>query len=315
MRCACFAGEIRQTLEVDLEFIPKNAVGFVLLSVLLFAAPLGAIDNARLLRSPDIFAGRIVFQYGGDLWTCSTSGGRAVQLTSHPGLESSPCFSPDGRWIAFSGQYDENMDVYIVPATGGEPKRLTFHPGPDQVTGWSADGRFVLFSSLRASSNRYARIFKVSVDGGIPEEMPMPMAWLGSMSADGKRFAYTSLSNRQSFETWRRYRGGNAPFIWVFDLQSHAAEKIPQAGGNDSFPRFSGRMGLLPVGPRPCHESLSLSMRAASRSSRLPATPALTSSRSASMTEPLSLSARATCTCSRRGRSGSWSSTFPASAS
>ncbi|MBN2399467.1 MAG: PD40 domain-containing protein [Candidatus Aminicenantes bacterium] len=219
---------------------PKMLIGLVLSSLALFAAPLGAIDDARLLRNPDIFAGRIVFQYGGDLWTCPAAGGQAVQLTSHPGLESSPCFSPDGRWVAFSGQYDENMDVYIVPTAGGEPKRLTFHPGADQVTGWSHDGRSVLFSSFRTSSNRYARIFKVSVDGGMPEEMPMPMAWLGSMSADGRLFAYTSLSNRQSFDTWRRYRGGNAPFIWVFDLQSHAAEKIPQLGGNDTFPHFSG---------------------------------------------------------------------------
>ncbi len=213
------------------------------LALLLWAlalAPLAALDDARLLRNPDVGDGRIVFQYGGDLWTCPLAGGRAVQLTSHPGSESSPFFSPDGRWVAFSGQYDENMDVYVVAAGGGEPKRLTYHPGADQVTGWSADGRHVLFSSLRASGNRYARIFKVAVAGGTPEELPMPMAWLGSMAADGRRFAYTSLSNRQSFDTWRRYRGGNAPFIWVFDLESRVAEKIAHPGSNDSFPRFSG---------------------------------------------------------------------------
>ncbi len=220
--------------------IKKSLFWLISLSLSLSVVPLGAMENARLMRNPDICNGRIVFQYGGDLWICSASGGRASQLTSHPGTESSPYFSPDGKWVAFSGQYDENMDVYIVPASGGEPRRLTFHPGTDQVTGWSADGRFVLFSSLRVSSNRYARIFKIAVDGGTPEEMPMPMAWLGSMSSDGRLFAYTSLSNRQSFDTWRRYRGGNAPFIWVFDLQSHAAEKIPQAGSNDSFPRFMG---------------------------------------------------------------------------
>lgn len=213
------------------------------LALLLWAlalAPLAALDDARLLRNPDLDGERIVFEYGGDLWTCPLAGGRAVQLTSHPGSEFSPHYSPDGRWIAFSGQYDENLDVYVIPSSGGEPKRLTFHPGADQVTGWSADGRSVLFSSPRASANRYARIFRVSVDGGTPEALPMPMAWLGSMSADGRLFAYTSLSNRQSFETWRRYRGGNAPFIWVFDLQSHAAEKVPHPGSNDSFPRFSG---------------------------------------------------------------------------
>ena len=218
----------------------KKFLVHILLSFILFAVPLAALDDARLLRNPDLHAGRIVFEYGGDLWTCAAGGGTAVQLTSHPGVESSPYFSPDGKWIAFSGQYDENQDVYVIPAAGGAPLRLTFHPGRDQVTGWSADGRSVLFSSPRASSNRYARIFKVSVDGGTPEALPMPMAWLGSMAADGRRFAYTSLSNRQSFDTWRRYRGGNAPFIWIFDLQNHAAEKVPHPGSNDSFPRFSG---------------------------------------------------------------------------
>ena len=103
-------------------------LALVLSSLVLSAAPLGAIDNARLLRNPDIFAGRIVFQYGGDLWTCSASGGQAVQLTSHPGLESSPCFSPDGRWVAFSGQYDENMDVYIVPVSQPTPAHILGRP-------------------------------------------------------------------------------------------------------------------------------------------------------------------------------------------
>jgi len=201
---------------------------------------LPAIEDARLLRSPDINGKQIVFTYAGDLWTCSSEGGTAVQLTSHPGLELSPYYSPDGKTIAFSGQYDDNMDVYIIPASGGEPKRLTYHPGADQVTGWSSDGRYILFSSFRKSSNRYNRIYKVSIEGGNPEEMPMPMAWLGSMSPDGRTYAYTSLSNRQSFETWRRYRGGNAPFIWVFDLQTFSAEKIPHPDSNDTFPRFSG---------------------------------------------------------------------------
>lgn len=207
---------------------------------LLCIAQLPAIDNARLLRDPDIHGDKLVFVYAGDLWTCPTSGGQAVQLTSHPGQELSPSFSPDGNWIAFSAQYDENMDVYVVPAAGGEPKRLTYHPGLDQVTGWSADGKFVYFSSLRGSDNRYAKIYQVPCAGGTPQALPMPMAWLGSVSADGKTFAYTSLSNRQSFETWRRYRGGNAPYIWIFDMQTYAADKIPHPDCNDSFPRFMG---------------------------------------------------------------------------
>jgi tricorn protease len=199
------------------------------------------IQDARLLRNPDINGNKIVFSYGGDLWATTTGGGNASRLTSHPGQEYNPYFSPDGKWIAFSGEYDGNVDVFIIPAEGGNPKRLTYHPMPDEVTGWSADGKYVYFSTIRASHNRYLRVFKISADGGFPDPLPMPMAYLGSESADGKYFAYTKLSNRQSFNWWRRYRGGHAPFIWIFNNADLSVKMIPHPKSNDSFPRWMGK--------------------------------------------------------------------------
>jgi tricorn protease len=109
--------------------------------------------DARLMKFPDIFENIIVFQYGGDLWLVSTEGGVARRITTSPGVETWPKFSPDGKWIAFSADYDGNMDVYVMPSEGGEPKRLTSHPRPDQVLDWSADGKQIIFRSSRESKN------------------------------------------------------------------------------------------------------------------------------------------------------------------
>lgn len=199
------------------------------------------LDDSRLLRDPDIHGNTIVFSYGGDLWLTTTSGGNATRLTTHPGLEANPFFSPDGQWIAFTGQYDGNTDVYVIPATGGNPQRLTYHPDLDFVTGWSADSKYVYFSTFRESFNRYSKIFKIAISGGLAESLPMPMAWLGSESPDGKYYAYTKLSNRQSFQTWRRYRGGHAPFIWIFNYANNSVKMIPHTDSNDSFPNWMGK--------------------------------------------------------------------------
>lgn len=220
--------------------VKKSLLVALVLFLSLGMTALYGVRDARLMRTPDIHGEKIVFSYGGDLWTTTIGGGNAIRLTSHPGLEINPYFSPDGKWIAFSAQYDGNTDVFVIPAEGGNPKRLTYHPMGDAVTGWSADGKYVYFSSIRQSYNRFLRIFKVSVKGGFPTPLPMPMAFLGSESADGKYFAYTKLSNRQSFNWWRRYRGGNAPFIWIFNYADQSVKKIPQPKSNDSFPRFMG---------------------------------------------------------------------------
>ena len=219
----------------------KNVLTFLVLLFALCVTSTYGIEDARLLRSPDINGNNIVFTYGGDLWTVTTDGGNAIRLTSHPGIESNPYYSPDGKWIAFTGIYDGNTDVYVIPSEGGIPRRLTFHPDFDSATGWSGDGKYVIFSTIRESHNRFLKMFKVPVDGGMPEAMPMPMAWLGSMSPDNKYYAYTSLSNRQSFYTWRRYRGGNAPFIWIFNFADNSVKQIPHPNCNDSFPRWMGK--------------------------------------------------------------------------
>ncbi len=212
---------------------------FMIILILALGTTLLAMDDARLLRSPDISGHRIVFVYAGDLWTAADSGGSAVRLTSHPGIESAPMFSPDGRWIAFSGQYDGNTDVYVIPSSGGVPRRLTYHPGDDTVTGWSPDGRRVLFSSPRESAPpRYARMFSVSVNGSLPEALPLPTAYHGDYSPDATLYAYTPLPD--AFTTWRNYRGGRAPYIWIYHTADHSVWKVPHETANDTMPQWVG---------------------------------------------------------------------------
>ena len=135
-----------------------------------------ALPETRLIRFPDIWHDQVVFVYAEDLWVSSTKGGPARRLTAHPGGELFPKFSPDGKWIAFTGEYDGNADVFVVPAAGGDPKRLTYHPGGDMVLGWSPDGR-ILFRSSRASDlPDYSRLFLISPQGGVPELLSVPRA-------------------------------------------------------------------------------------------------------------------------------------------
>ena len=208
----------------------------VVLSVLACLCCAGiAAAQTKLLRFPDVHGDKVVFTYGGDLWTASTSGGMATRLTSHPGLELFAKFSPDGKWIAFTGQYDGDEQVYIIPATGGVPKQLTFYParGPltprwgydNQVYGWSPDGKSVLFRSLREHFDLGdSRLYTVSVDGGLPVALPMPKSGAGDFAPDGKKVVYSPLF--RDFRTWKRYSGGWAQQLYIFDLKTHAAEKI-----------------------------------------------------------------------------------------
>src|SRR5215467_10456373 len=148
-----------------------SLVGF---SALLFSGA-HAADAPALLRKPSVSKAQIAFSYGGDLWVVDRNGGDARHLTSDIGIETSPFFSPDGSMIAFTGEYDGNEDVYVIPTAGGLPRRLTTHPGRDQVVGWTRDGKRILFRSQRNSWSRFSRLFTVGVDGGLPEEVPLPM--------------------------------------------------------------------------------------------------------------------------------------------
>jgi tricorn protease len=204
-----------------------------LVCVLIFISPAAA--QTKLLRFPDIHGDKVVFTYAGDLWTAATSGGMATRLTAHPGLELFAKFSPDGKWIAFTGQYDGDEQVYVIPATGGIPKQLTFYPsrGPlparwgydDQVYGWTPDSKAVVFRSLREYFDLGdSRLYTVSVDGGLPQALPMPKSGAGDLSPDSKQVVYSPLF--RDFRTWKRYSGGWAQQLYIFGLKSHAAEKI-----------------------------------------------------------------------------------------
>jgi tricorn protease len=204
---------------------------------LCFALAIAANSNAqtKLLRFPDIHGDKVVFTYAGDLWLASTSGGLAARLTAHPGIEVFAKFSPDGKWIAFTGQYDGDEQVYVIPVTGGVPKQLTYYParGPltprwgydNQVYGWTPDGKSIIFRSLREHFDLGDnRLYTVSMDGGLPKALPMPKSGAGDFSPDGSEVVYSPLF--RDFRTWKRYSGGWAQQLYIFDLKTHAAEKI-----------------------------------------------------------------------------------------
>jgi tricorn protease len=215
----------------------KNCCHF-LLAALTFSVALVAADAPLLLQKPTLSAKEIAFVYAGDLWIVGREGGAARRLTSGAGVETNPHFSPDGTEIAFTGEYDGNVDVYVVAAAGGVPRRLTWHPAPDQTEGWSPDGKQILFSSNRNSYSRFGRLFTVSRNGGMPVELPLPIAAEGSYSADGSRLAYVPLD--RAFSMWKRYRGGRASPIWIAKLADSSIEKLPRDNSNDFNPIWVG---------------------------------------------------------------------------
>ena len=185
------------------------------------------VRDTRLLHQPATSGTHVAFVYADDLWVARIDGAEVRRLTTDDGIESSPAFSPDGKLIAFTAQYDGNRDVYVVPLEGGVPRRLTWHPGPDEVQGFTADGQRVLFTSARAVfTTRFTQLFTVPLAGGMPEQLQIPNAASGAYSPDGKRIAYNPLAPR--FEQWKQYRGGTVSRIWLYDTASHAIEKIPQ---------------------------------------------------------------------------------------
>lgn len=197
--------------------------------------------DTRMLSQPAISSDQIAFIYAEDLWVANTDGTQPRRLTVDEGIESSPVFSPDGDWIAFSAEYDGNRDVFIVPAKGGIPVRLTWHPGADIVRGFTPDGKNVMFISQRAThTNRYFQLFTVPVTGGFPTQLVIPNASFAVYSPDGKSMAYTPIPDR--FQQWKNYRGGTISSIWIISLGDYSVVKIPkpEGGCNDSNPVWIG---------------------------------------------------------------------------
>jgi tricorn protease len=211
---------------------------FIVLSASLIA--FGQNNKAMLFRQPTMNRTDIVFVFAGDLWRVSRNGGAAERLTSGVGSESNPIFSPDGNSIAFTGEYDGNVDVFVVAAQGGEPQRVTYHPGNDTVINWTPDGKSVVFLSNRASGMPVPKMYTMLVTGeGLPTELPFPMAGGGmSYAPDGTRIAYMPLA--PAFQQWKKYRGGRTTKIWIGNLSDSSVEEIPRQNSNDFAPLWIG---------------------------------------------------------------------------
>jgi tricorn protease len=220
---------------------------FALLLCFIVSATVSA-QGTRLLRQPTVSRDQVAFEYGGDLWIVPRSGGQARRLTSTPGAEADPHFSPDGAQIAFSSTVAGNTDVYVMPAGGGDPKRLTWHPGIDVVRGWSPDGKRVIFASDRDSApHAHFRLWSIDFQGGMPEPLPMPRAYTGVYSPDGRRFAYEEFSvamfpawSENQASQWRHYRGGRTHPIRVMNLSDYSVEALPWTASNDTDPMWVG---------------------------------------------------------------------------
>jgi tricorn protease len=214
---------------------------FVVFSALWLGSACSVVADSGvplLLQKPTLSKTQIAFVYAGDLWTIPRDGGDARRLTTGPGLETNPIFSPDGATIAFTGEYDGNVDVYTVPAAGGVPKRLTWHPSPDVVLGWSPDGKKVIFSSPRESYVNIVQLFTMDINGSFPEKVPLPWGWEASYSPDGTRLAYVPM--RRPFTAWKHYRGGDTNPIWLANLSDSKIEKVPRDNSNDYNPMWIG---------------------------------------------------------------------------
>ncbi|MGC9329974.1 MAG: S41 family peptidase, partial [Candidatus Hinthialibacter sp.] len=194
--------------------------------------------HAGMLRYPDVSAEHIVFVYANDVWVVPREGGLASPLASPPGQELFPRFSPDGQSIAFIGNYDGDRDVYTASIYGGAPVRVTHHPANEMMCDWTPQNKLLFFSNALAGLSRQEQLFLVDPQGGLPEKLPVPYGANGSIDGSGEWLAYTPFT--RDFRTWKRYRGGWATDIWLFNLTDFSSEKITDWEGTDTYPMWYG---------------------------------------------------------------------------
>jgi tricorn protease len=211
----------------------------VFLVTLVFPAVAEDALDARLMRMPTVSEKQIAFVYAGDIWIAPKEGGTAIRLSSPSGEELFPRFSPDGREIAFTANYDGGESIYVMPVSGGEPRRVTFHGAGDRMVCWWPDGKSIVFASRRESfTDRSGQFFRVNAQAGLPARLPIPYGEFGAVSPDGKTFAYTMTDTDRA--SWKRYRGGLAPEVWLFHLDTGAAENITPGDACNSQPMWVG---------------------------------------------------------------------------
>ena len=212
---------------------------FLFLAGIFISASINSQISGSLMQYPDVSETHITFVYGDDVWIAPKLGGNANLLSSPDGSESYPRFSPDGSMIAYTANYHGNSDVYVIKVEGGVPKRLTYHGMFDKVLGWTPDGKSVLFASSRESGRqRYSQFYTIGINGGSPSKLPIPYGEYASFSPDGQKIAYTDRSRVN--RNWKRYRGGTAPDISVFDLNTFNTENITNNIANDELPMWNG---------------------------------------------------------------------------
>jgi tricorn protease len=226
----------------------KKISGLVLAVIFLFTWQ-WAIQDARLLRFPNINGDLVVFVYAGDIWSVPATGGDARRLTSHPGLELFPKISPDGRWIAFSGEYSGSRQVYVIPATGGTPRQLTYYNdvgimpprgGYDYVVmDWTPDSQKILVRCNRTPwGERMGKYFLISLAGGLETPLQIPEGGDASFSPDAGQIVYTPIE--REFRTWKRYKGGRAQDVWIYDLKKNISRRLTDFPGTDQHPSWWG---------------------------------------------------------------------------
>ncbi|HPE75359.1 MAG TPA: PDZ domain-containing protein [Draconibacterium sp.] len=204
-----------------------------------------AVNDARLMRFPDINNNLVAFVYAGDIWTVNSSGGEARRLTSHEGMELFPKISPDGNWIAFSAEYSGSRQVYIIPSEGGKPKQLTYYNSvglmpprggfDDIVLDWTPDSKNILIRANRTEfGERNGKYFLVNIDGGLEKPLQIVNGGFAALSPDAKKIVFTPVD--REFRSWKRYKGGRATDLWIYDLEKNSSEQITDFAGSDQCP-------------------------------------------------------------------------------